>query len=82
MNGGVLKEPVNTPLMVSVPREELETLLASFAQVRKGYLLCAPRYAAGSRGEALVIMANESGKLIEVMHQHLNPPKPDPSAKR
>ena len=49
---------------VAVERGDLEALLRAMRNVRSGFLLCAPRFAAGSQGESLVAEAANSAALI------------------
>lgn len=61
----------NSVPTVTIPREELEALVGAFRQIRTGFLLCAPAYAAGSRGEALVRMAEASGDVITSLERKI-----------
>lgn len=61
MSGGIIRE-VGT---VSIPRDQLITLLNATEKIRTGFLMCAPRFAAGSRGEKIVALADTIGKTID-----------------
>lgn len=67
MSGGIIRE-VET---VSVPRDQLIALLDAAQQIRTGFLICAPRFAAGSRGERMVALASAFGKTIEEVGKQL-----------
>ena len=71
MNGGVEVE------MVSVPKVQLVSLLNMAKQVRTGFLICAPRFAAGSRGESMAAAAVEMGDSIAGIERLLEPKRND-----
>ena len=80
MSGGIIRE-VET---VSVPRDQLIALLDAAQQIRTGFLICAPRFAAGSRGERMVALASAFGKTIEEIGAQLQkqedpPPEAEPA---
>lgn len=80
MSGGIIRE-VET---VSVPRYQLIALLDAAKQIRTGFLICAPRFAAGSRGERMVALASDFGKTIEAIGAQLQkqadpPPEAEPT---
>ena len=80
MSGGVL-EKMDT---VMIPRKQLIVLLDGAKQIRTGFLMCAPRFAAGSRGEQMVALASTFGKTIEEIGAQLNkasdpPPEAEPA---
>lgn len=63
MSGGVLGKV--DPVIVKCECDKLTTLLRGAEQLRTGFLMCAPRFAAGSRGEKMVAIAETIGKTIE-----------------
>lgn len=71
MSGGIIRE-VET---VSIPRDQLIALLDAAQQVRTGFLMCAPRFAAGSSGERMVAVASAFGKTIEDIRGKLDDKK-------
>jgi len=76
MNGGVIGR-MDT---VSIPRDQLGAFLDAVRQVRTGFLICAPHFAAGSRGEQMVAIAAELGKTLEAFYAQLDE-KPEKSDK-
>ena len=78
MSGDVL-EKMDT---VTIPRKQLIALLDGAKQIRTGFLMCAPRFAAGSRGEQMVAIASAFGKTIEQIGAQLQKQEdPPPEAK-
>lgn len=53
--------------VVSIPVDQLAAFLDVAKQIRMGFLICAPRFSAGSQGERMVELASEFGKSIEDM---------------
>ena len=67
MSGGIIRKEET----VSVPRDQLIALLDAAQQIRTGFLICAPRFAAGPRGERMVALASAFGKTIEEVGKQL-----------
>jgi len=63
--------------MVSFKRTDIEALVGAFRHVRNGFLMCAPAYSAGSRGESIVRMAEDSIRVIQSIETQLRPKDPD-----
>ena len=56
---------------VTIQRSQLIALLDGVRNVRTGFLMCAPRFAAGSRGERMVAIASALGNTIEDIYAKL-----------
>jgi len=67
-----MSEETNNENSVTIRRNELEALLGAFKQIRFGFLQCAPRYAAGSKGEALVAMAMQCGEIVQSVERQMS----------
>lgn len=69
---------------ITLEKKELAALLDAARQIRTGFLMCAPRFAAGSRGERMVALASAFGKTIEEIGAQLQkqedpPPEAEPA---
>ena len=59
------------PDTITLEKKELAALLEITKKMRSGFLMCAPRFAAGSTGELMVADARDSGIIIGEMESRL-----------
>lgn len=60
---------------VTIPLSQLIALLDGVRNVRTGFMMCAPRFAAGSRGERMVAIASALDNTIEEIYAKLEDKK-------
>ena len=77
------KNEIDATEKVEIPKQQIVVLLNAVRQIRTGFLMCAPRFAAGSRGEAMVSVANAMGGTLDELERQMSAAKPkEPSPEK